>query len=524
MRYVSPPWRHIFSEVAKEALIYQTKFRMLEYDVLEVLSVKKLIGFLLSVILFCTILPMALAIDVEITGPDVNLRKEPKGKVITRFEGGEVLPALDEIWSHDQLWYQVHSDRYGDGYVSGEWARPVWNGITIYDPDHPEKLKYVTENVESFYTDLYRFLYDNGYCYWNQEEGGTTFRVSNGIGDGSVVQPGHKLDLALMLLKNGLLVENRDTAILMNETSTEEEKMQSASSLLRRHYGTEDMWEILIQRGVMDHAEAHVPHGILENDDVWKLAAILDRVSREYAGSDGDSELPSDSGNERWYINPNGGTKLHSDPYCRSVHEKYLPLQEIELTDEILQQYSRCAVCSSGSQQPSAEEAAVEPELVLPEKELNSITAQWESIYGNYLLWNYKTNADFVKENGTQPDVPYIFNRSLLNCYPDEDAIPAEEIEKMAMPLIVSYGSDLNEEKLSSCRIIVNAYKKPDMDGTLFSQSGSWIVGVWDRSKAENIAYIYIDSHTGIPSYFRLTQEQISYIGEPGVEPVKDND
>ncbi len=29
-------------------------------------------------------------------------------------------------------------------------------------------------------------------------------------------------------------------------------------------------------------------------------------------------------------------------------------------------------------------------------------------------------------------------------------------------------------------RIIVNAYKKPDMDGTLFSQSGSWIVGVWD--------------------------------------------
>ena len=137
------PWRHIFSEVAKEALIYRTKFRMLECDALEVLSVKKLIGFLLSVTLFCTVLPMALATDVEIIGPDVNFRKEPKGKVITRFGGGEVLPALDEIWSHDQLWYQVHSDRYGDGYVSGEWARPVWNGITIYDPDHPEKLKYV---------------------------------------------------------------------------------------------------------------------------------------------------------------------------------------------------------------------------------------------------------------------------------------------------------------------------------------------------------------------------------------------
>ena len=238
---------------------------------------------------------------------------------------------------------------------------------------------------------------------------------------------------------------------------------------------------------------------------------------------EGDADQLSNSGNEQWYINPNGGSKLHSDPYCRSVHEKYLPLQKIELTNEILHQYSLCPVCSSGSQQPSAEEAAVGPEEVVPEKELKSITAQWENIYGNYLLWNYKTNADFVEENGTQPDVPYVFNKSLLNCYPDEDAIPAEEIEKKAVPLIASYGSVLNEEKLSSYRIIVNAYKKPDMDGTLFSQSGSWIVGVWDRSKAQNIAYIYIDSHTGIPSYFRLTQEQISYIGEPGVEPVNDN-
>ncbi|MBQ9337126.1 MAG: hypothetical protein IJS14_07520, partial [Lentisphaeria bacterium] len=80
---------------------------------------------------------------------------------------------------------------------------------------------------------------------------------------------------------------------------------------------------------------------------------------------------------------------------------------------------------------------------------------QWESIYGNYLLWNFKTNADFVEENGTQPDVPYVFNKSLLNCYPDKDAIPAEEIEKMAVPLIVSYGSVLNEEKLRNYRIIV---------------------------------------------------------------------
>ena len=264
---------------------------------------KKLIDLLL-VVMLCVFLSTALATNVEIIGTGVNFRKEPRGKVITRFTGGEVLPALDEIWSHDQLWYQVHSDQYGDGYVSGEWARPVWNGITIYDPEHPEKLKYVTENVESFYLDLYRFLFENGYCYWDQAEGGTTFRVSNGIGDSSVVQPDHKLDLALMLLKNGLLVENGDTAVLLDETSTEEEKMMSAASLLRKHYGTEDLWEILIRRGVMDHAEAHVPHGILENDDVWRLVAVRDQVSREYMGAESDADQPLNSGNKQWYMNP----------------------------------------------------------------------------------------------------------------------------------------------------------------------------------------------------------------------------
>lgn len=57
-------------------------------------------------------------------------------------------------------------------------------------------------------------------------------------------------------------------------------------------------------------------------------------------------------------------------------------------------------------------ETAVGPEEVLPEKELNRITAQWESIYGNYLLWNDKTNAAFVGGNGTQSDVPYVIYKT----------------------------------------------------------------------------------------------------------------
>ena len=227
----------------------------------------------------------AQATDIEVIGPNVNFREAPRGKVITRFSGGEVLPATDEVWANDVLWYQVHSEEYGDGFVSGEWARPVWDGKTIYDSNHPDQLQYVTENVETFYLSLYRFLYQNGYCYWDQEEGVCTFRVSKGKGDESIVQPMHKVELATMLLTNGLLVETQETDVLLNGEASEEEKITAADSILLKHYGTKDMWEILISGGVVDKAETHAAHGILENSDAGRLEAIRSQVDREYMES-----------------------------------------------------------------------------------------------------------------------------------------------------------------------------------------------------------------------------------------------
>ena len=33
------------------------------------------------------------------------------------------------------------------------------------------------------------------------------------------------------------------------------------------------------------------------------------------------------------------------DQYCRSVHQKYLPLNKVEYTDEIAHKYELCPVC-----------------------------------------------------------------------------------------------------------------------------------------------------------------------------------
>ena len=45
------------------------------------------------------------------------------------------------------------------------------------------------------------------------------------------------------------------------------------------------------------------------------------------------------------YINPNGGRYAHLDQYCRSVHQKYLPLTKVEYTEEIALKYDFCPVC-----------------------------------------------------------------------------------------------------------------------------------------------------------------------------------
>ena len=45
------------------------------------------------------------------------------------------------------------------------------------------------------------------------------------------------------------------------------------------------------------------------------------------------------------YINPDGGTMVHSVPDCPSVHPKYIPLTKVEYTEEIRAGYSFCPIC-----------------------------------------------------------------------------------------------------------------------------------------------------------------------------------
>lgn len=220
------------------------------------------------------------------------------------------------------------------------------------------------------------------------------------------------------------------------------------------------------------------------------------------------------------YINPNGGSKLHVDQNCKSVNPRYLPLTEIEFNETLQNQYSVCPVCTTVEQLQEEPSPLDQATLVMPEEKIYRITVEWEKEYGFSELWDYQVNASFSAKTGTIPYNPYIFDPSVLPVFPDDNAIPAEKIAEDAVSLAASYGSRLTEDDLKKCQIIVSQYVKPDKDVYLFSITGTWVVSF--RNDEDSIAWLYVDAHTGIPNYFRIIPDEVSYIGEPGVEAIHD--
>ena len=223
---------------------------------------------------------------------------------------------------------------------------------------------------------------------------------------------------------------------------------------------------------------------------------------------------------EHCYINPDGGRMLHVDQNCISVNPKYLPLTEIGFNETLLNQYSVCAVCTT-IEQPQEDPSSLDPAaFVMPEEEIYRITVEWEKEYGSSALWDYQVNAAFSAKTGTIPYNPYFIDPSVLPIFPDDDAIPAERIAEDAAFLAASYGSRLTEDDLKNMQVIVSQYRKPDKDAYLFSTTGTWLVKFWNDE--EFVAWLYVDAHTGIPNFFHIVPDGISYEGEPGVEPSND--
>ena len=151
--------------------------------------------------------------------------------------------------------------------------------------------------------------------------------------------------------------------------------------------------------------------------------------------------------------------------------------------------------------------------IVFAEEDPDAVIREWEEKYGDQRLWDYLINAAFAEQESWR----YAWNPSIRPMLPDQDAISAEEAEKLAIQLIPQYGSEINAERLESLTCVVSSYHKPEDDtGTYWSKNGTWVIDFWDTQGKEplSICTICIDAHTGIPSAL-LLPSGTHYVGTP---------
>ena len=94
-------------------------------------------------------------------------------------------------------------------------------------------------------------------------------------------------------------------------------------------------------------------YGYVQKNDIVIRTSILDLKEpsessefqlREQSRGRTEEEIVSLL-KEHCYMNPDGGRLVHLNKNCISVHPKYLPLTEVEYTDDIAQKYEICSVC-----------------------------------------------------------------------------------------------------------------------------------------------------------------------------------
>ena len=90
---------------------------------------------MIACILLTSFYANAVAEEVEITYPRVNLRKTPYSERIGILPEGEVVTVLDEEWAAGRHWYHVYSESAGEGYIDSRYTEPR---VEMEEKEEPE--------------------------------------------------------------------------------------------------------------------------------------------------------------------------------------------------------------------------------------------------------------------------------------------------------------------------------------------------------------------------------------------------
>ena len=187
--------------------------------------------------------------QLQILHSNVNFRESPGGNVLGRLQKGDLLECMDEAQYKGELWYHARSDLYGDGYVIGTYAKPVWNNQPDRPLPEPEDMIPVSDNMVLFASWMGHYQMDHGLSTIDAD-GMLDIAPMTVRGNMSLIPDDMKIQLADKLFEFGLICGNPDYDHLRDDSLSFERKNEIASSVLWKHYGTDNVWEIMAKQSL----------------------------------------------------------------------------------------------------------------------------------------------------------------------------------------------------------------------------------------------------------------------------------
>ena len=230
---------------------------------------------------------VVLSRQVQIVYSAVNFRESPGGKVIASLQGGELLECLDEEQYLGALWYHARSEQYGDGYVIGTYAKPIWNNQTYWPLSEPEDTIFVSDNLYLFAYWMGTYQLDHGLSIIEDTGSDRMLNVAPMTvrGNMDVVPKDMKIELALRMYEFGMICLNDAYDQLRNDSLPFEIRDEIASDVLWKHYGTDNVWEIMTKQSLVLLIHVNDLHNVgvlLSERDRMIGNALLQKLVEEH--------------------------------------------------------------------------------------------------------------------------------------------------------------------------------------------------------------------------------------------------
>jgi len=230
---------------------------------------------------------VVLSHQVQIVHSAVNFRESPGGKVIVRLNGGEILECLDEEQYKGDLWYYAWSEQYGDGYVIGTYAKPIWNNQTYWPLSEPEDTISASDNMYLFAYWIGTYQLDHGLSIIEDAGSDRMLNIAPMTvrGNMSLIPKDMKIELALKLYEFGMICLNDAYDQLQDDSLSFEIRDEIASDVLWKHYGTDNVWEIMPKQSLVLFIHVNDLHNVgmlLTDRDRLIGDALLQKLVEEH--------------------------------------------------------------------------------------------------------------------------------------------------------------------------------------------------------------------------------------------------